>query len=71
MTNRVQVNFLYSFFSEIRYIEVMEEPPICNYLLKYRLHKERNGISRFDKNTPQTMKSLTDLVYVLFNFVFF
>ncbi|CAH8662924.1 unnamed protein product [Schistosoma curassoni] len=48
--------------SELRLYEVLEDPPICNRLLQYKVHKERQDSSRFDKGTPQTMKSLTELV---------
>nr|CAH8873128.1 unnamed protein product [Trichobilharzia regenti] len=48
--------------SEIRLLEVLEDPPICNRLLQYKVHKERQDSTRFDKSTPQTMKSLNELV---------
>nr|CAH8873132.1 unnamed protein product [Trichobilharzia regenti] len=47
---------------EIRLLEVLEDPPICNRLLQYKVHKERQDSTRFDKSTPQTMKSLNELV---------
>ncbi|CAH8588407.1 unnamed protein product [Schistosoma turkestanicum] len=48
--------------SELRLYEVLEDPPICNRLLQYKVHKERPDSTRFDKGIPQTMKSLTELV---------
>lgn len=59
--------FTLSLIRELRLYEVLEDPPICNRLLQYKVHKERQDSSRFDKGTPQTMKSLTELVYVAFN----
>ncbi|CAL8102223.1 unnamed protein product [Calicophoron daubneyi] len=47
--------------SELRLLEVLQEPPICRKMLEYKLHKERTGINRFDKSTPQTLRSLKDL----------
>ncbi|KAA0188384.1 putative conserved secreted protein [Fasciolopsis buskii] len=47
--------------SELRFIEVFHEPPLCNRMLKYKLHKERKGCSRFDKTIPETQKSLSSL----------
>ncbi|VDQ09942.1 unnamed protein product [Trichobilharzia regenti] len=34
---------------EIRLLEVLEDPPICNRLLQYKVHKERQDSTRFDK----------------------
>ncbi|TNN14231.1 Protein canopy 4 isoform 2 [Schistosoma japonicum] len=48
--------------SELRLYEVLEDPPICNRLLQYKVHKERQDSTRFDKSMPQTMKSLSELV---------
>ncbi|CAH8634936.1 unnamed protein product [Heterobilharzia americana] len=48
--------------SEIRLFEIMEDPPICSRLLQYKVHKERQDSTRFDKSVPQTMKSLSELV---------
>ncbi|CAL8102220.1 unnamed protein product [Calicophoron daubneyi] len=48
-------------FRELRLLEVLQEPPICRKMLEYKLHKERTGINRFDKSTPQTLRSLKDL----------
>ncbi|CAH8873189.1 unnamed protein product [Trichobilharzia szidati] len=48
--------------SEVRLLEVLEDPPICNRLLQYKVHKERQDSTRFDKSMPQTMKSLNELV---------
>ncbi|CAL8102217.1 unnamed protein product [Calicophoron daubneyi] len=50
--------------SELRLLEVLQEPPICRKMLEYKLHKERTGINRFDKSTPQTLRSLKDLTFV-------
>ncbi|THD27878.1 Ctg4a [Fasciola hepatica] len=47
--------------SELRFIEVFSEPPLCNRMLNYKLHKERKGCSRFDKTVPETQKSLSSL----------
>ncbi|CAH8459886.1 unnamed protein product [Dicrocoelium dendriticum] len=48
--------------SELRLLEVLESPPICNRMLEYRIHKERTGLRRFDKGVPETVQSLTELV---------
>ncbi|VDP20459.1 unnamed protein product [Schistosoma margrebowiei] len=49
--------FTLSLIRELRLYEVLEDPPICNRLLQYKVHKERQDSSRFDKGTPQTMKN--------------
>ncbi|KAG5446015.1 Protein canopy 4 [Clonorchis sinensis] len=48
--------------SELRFYNVFQEPPICNRMLQYKLHKERTGCGRFHKDTPETLRSLRELV---------
>lgn len=46
--------------SELYFIEVLEQ--VCDGLLKYNIHKERNDSTRFDKSMSQTFQTLHNLV---------
>ncbi|CAJ0935154.1 unnamed protein product, partial [Mesorhabditis belari] len=45
--------------SEASMIEGMEK--VCRDLAQYRLHKDKDGIDRFQKNESETMKNLKEL----------
>ncbi|XP_039622480.1 protein canopy homolog 3 [Polypterus senegalus] len=47
--------------SDIRFIEVMET--ICQRLMDYNLHKERQGSNRFAKGMSETFQTLHNLVH--------
>lgn len=47
--------------SELRLIEALQEPHICDKLLKYKVHKEKKGSLRFDKSESETMQTLHGL----------
>ncbi|XP_072513798.1 protein canopy homolog 3 [Salminus brasiliensis] len=47
--------------SDIRFIEVMES--VCSRILKYNLHKERDGSNRFAKGMSETFSTLHNLVH--------
>ncbi|ESO85821.1 hypothetical protein LOTGIDRAFT_204607 [Lottia gigantea] len=49
-------------FSELRLIEALQEPNICDRILEYSVHKEKTGIERFAKGRSQTMEALHGLV---------
>lgn len=46
--------------SELRLVESMEN--VCNRILEYNLHKERQDSTRFAKGMPQTFQALHGLV---------
>ncbi|XP_060076092.1 protein canopy 4-like [Ylistrum balloti] len=48
--------------SELRLIEALHEPHICEQILKYKVHKEKKGSLRFDKRESETMQTLHGLV---------
>uniref|UniRef100_A0AAY4D0T8 Protein canopy homolog 3 n=1 Tax=Denticeps clupeoides TaxID=299321 RepID=A0AAY4D0T8_9TELE len=47
--------------SDIRFIEVMEN--VCQRLMEYSLHKERQGSNRFAKGMSETFSTLHNLVH--------
>ncbi|XP_048885235.1 protein canopy homolog 3-like [Brienomyrus brachyistius] len=47
--------------SDIRFIEVMET--VCQRLMEYNLHKEREGSNRFAKGMSETFSTLHNLVH--------
>ncbi|VDN21601.1 unnamed protein product [Dibothriocephalus latus] len=48
--------------SELRLIEILQEPSLCDRMLKYRVHKERTDSTRFEKRVPQTFEVLKELI---------
>ncbi|KAL8609346.1 hypothetical protein ACOMHN_008140 [Nucella lapillus] len=48
--------------SELRLIEVMDEPHVCNKILEYNVHAERKKSLRYAKGQSETMKTLHGLV---------
>ncbi len=48
---------------ETRLTEILHEPPICDRIKDYQVHKERLGSLRFAKGRSQTFQTLEDLVY--------
>ncbi|PAA51117.1 hypothetical protein BOX15_Mlig029149g1, partial [Macrostomum lignano] len=48
--------------SELRLIEVLENPPLCDRLLAYQLHKEHKNSLRFKPGKSVTFKTLDSLV---------
>lgn len=44
---------------ELEFVEALEN--VCPGMLKYKLHKEKNGIERFAKEESSTMKALYEL----------
>ena len=58
-------NFLhekYFFFSELRLIEAVSDPHVCEKILEYNIHAERKGSLRFAKGRSETMNTLQGLV---------
>ncbi|XP_021344330.1 protein canopy homolog 4-like, partial [Mizuhopecten yessoensis] len=51
-----------SYFRELRLIEALQEPHICEKILKYKVHKEKKGSLRFNKKESETMETLHGLV---------
>jgi TLR4 regulator and MIR-interacting MSAP len=49
----------YCCLSELRLIEVLEE--VCERVLHYNVHAEREGSLRYSKGESQTMKTLKQL----------
>nr|VZI21228.1 unnamed protein product [Spirometra erinaceieuropaei] len=48
--------------SELRLIEILQEPFLCDRMLRYRVHKERTDSTRFEKRVPQTFEVLKELL---------
>ncbi|XP_045214894.2 protein canopy homolog 3-like [Mercenaria mercenaria] len=48
--------------AELRLIETLHDPHICDKILEYNIHKEREGSLRFAKGQSETFKTLGDLV---------
>ncbi|KAL3876112.1 hypothetical protein ACJMK2_033990 [Sinanodonta woodiana] len=48
--------------AELRLIEALQEPHVCDRILEYDVHKERKGSLRFAKGRSQTMSTLQNLV---------
>ncbi|BFZ03656.1 hypothetical protein BsWGS_06695 [Bradybaena similaris] len=49
--------------SELRLIEVINDPHVCDKILQYNVHAERKGSLRFAKGRSQTMETLHGLVH--------
>lgn len=49
--------------SELRLIEVINDPHVCDKILEYNVHAERKGSLRFAKGRSQTMDTLHNLVH--------
>ena len=47
---------------ELRLIEALTDPPICDEILTYKVHAEREGSLRYAKGTSETMATLQGLV---------
>ncbi|XP_070185162.1 protein canopy 4-like isoform X1 [Littorina saxatilis] len=48
--------------SELRLIEAMQEPHVCDKILEYNVHAERKKSLRYAKGQSETMKTLHGLV---------
>lgn len=49
-------------YSELRLIDALHEPHICENILKYNVHAEREGSLRYGKGESETMQTLKGLV---------
>ncbi|CAL1529892.1 unnamed protein product [Lymnaea stagnalis] len=49
--------------SELRLIEAVNDPHVCEKILEYNIHAERKGSLRFAKGRSQTMETLHNLVH--------
>ncbi|KAH9520096.1 Protein canopy 3 [Bulinus truncatus] len=49
--------------SELRLIEAVNDPHVCEKILEYNIHAERKGSLRFAKGRSQTMEALHNLVH--------
>jgi len=49
---------------ELRLTEAIHEPHICENILQYNVHAEREGSLRYAKGMSETMQTLHGLVYV-------
>ena len=49
-------------FRELRLIEAINDPHICDKILQYNMHKERSGSLRFAKGMSETFQTLHGLV---------
>ncbi|KAK7002674.1 protein canopy 4 [Biomphalaria glabrata] len=47
--------------SELRLIEAVNDPHVCDKILEYNIHAERKGSLRFAKGRSQTMEALHNL----------
>ena len=64
----IQTNFVvYLIFicRELRLIEAVTNPHVCEKILEYNIHAERKGSLRFAKGRSETMETLEGLVYVI------
>jgi len=50
------------FYSELRLIEALSDPHICDRIIQYNIHKERDGSNRFAKGQSETFQTLHNLV---------
>jgi hypothetical protein len=50
------------YFRELRLIEALQDPHICDKILQYNVHKEREGSLRFAKGQSETFQTLHNLV---------
>ncbi|RUS78029.1 hypothetical protein EGW08_014204 [Elysia chlorotica] len=48
--------------TELRLIEALNDPHVCEKILEYNIHAERKGSLRFAKGRSQTMETLKNLV---------
>lgn len=48
--------------TELRLIEALTDPHVCDKILEYNVHAERKGSLRFSKGQSQTMETLHNLV---------
>jgi len=48
--------------SELRLIEAVSDPHVCEKILEYNIHAERKGSLRFSKGRSETMETLHGLV---------
>ncbi|GFO04331.1 protein canopy 4-like [Plakobranchus ocellatus] len=48
--------------TELRLIEALNDPHVCEKILEYNVHAERKGSLRFAKGRSQTMETLHNLV---------
>ncbi|XP_045214899.2 protein canopy homolog 3-like isoform X2 [Mercenaria mercenaria] len=48
--------------AELRLIEALQDPHICDKILQYNIHKEREGSLRFAKGQSETFQTLHNLV---------
>ena len=49
-------------FRELRLIEALQEPHVCDKILEYNVHAERKKSLRYAKGQSETMKTLHGLV---------
>ena len=54
--------FVISIHSELRLTEALLDPHICEKILEYNVHAERDGSNRYAKGQSQTMSALHGLV---------
>jgi len=57
---KTQHFFLFS--RELRLIEAVTDPHVCEKILEYNIHAERKGSLRFAKGRSETMQTLHNLV---------
>ncbi|KAL4241125.1 Protein canopy 3 [Mactra antiquata] len=48
--------------AELRLIEALTDPHICDKILEYNIHKERSGSNRFARGESETFQTLKGLV---------
>ncbi|XP_071108046.1 protein canopy 4-like [Haliotis cracherodii] len=48
--------------SELRLIEALQEPHVCEKILEYNIHAEKEGSKRYAKGRSETMETLHGLV---------
>lgn len=53
--------FYKHFYSELKLIEAIHEPHICDEIKKYNVHAERIGSLRYAKGMSETMSTLHGL----------
>ncbi|CAD5123500.1 DgyrCDS11843 [Dimorphilus gyrociliatus] len=64
MTKILKLAYLINYISrETRLIEALEDPHICDKILKYNVHAERKGSLRYAKGQSETMQTLHNLVH--------
>ena len=55
-------SLLYHSHRELRLTEALHEPHICEKILEYNVHAEREGSLRYAKGQSETMSTLHGLV---------